>query len=147
MAGLSVGSAVTTLTRTLWSLLYHSLGLPPILTGSLLFYCAIEYMDVVVNSLVGMLITNKICRFFCKLWPVNLIGMVLLCLGGIFSIDLTRAMLCRSSLFLVYIRKELCLCIKRYLLESQQYGKEYHFSKSMPKIKSALGSLSHMTKV
>ena len=93
-----------------------------------------------------MLITNKICYLACKLWPLNLIGMVPLCLGGIFSTDLTKAMLCRSPLFLVYVRKEPSFCIKRCLSESQQYNNEYPFCKSMPKRKSAMGSLSHMTK-
>ena len=41
-----------------------------------------------------------------NLWPLNLIGTRLLCVDGIFSIDLTSPMLCRSSLFLAYVRKK-----------------------------------------
>ena len=107
---------------------------------------AIKYIDFGVNPLFCMLITNKNATWSCKLWPLNLIGTMPLCLGGIFSVYLNRAILCRSSLFLVYVRKEPSICIKRCLSESQQYNNEYHFCKSMPKRKSASCSLSHMKK-
>ena len=64
-------------------------------------------MDIWIKFLIGMLIANKYTTWSCNLWPLNLTGTMPLCLGGMLIIDLTSALLCRSSLSLVYVRKEL----------------------------------------
>ena len=81
---------------------------------------AIKNMNVGFIPFLVCWLLIKYATWSCKLWPLNLIGILPLCMGRIFSIELIRAMLCRSSLFLVYARKELSLCTKRCLPESQQ---------------------------
>ena len=55
----------------------------------------------------------KYATWSCKLQPLILTGTAPLWLERIFSVDLTSATLCRSSWFLVHVRKEPSLCSQK----------------------------------
>ena len=59
--------------------------------------------------------------------PITIIAMVPLCLGGIFKVDLTTAILCCCSQFQVKVKNEPSLCMNNCLSESQLYDRVYLF--------------------
>ena len=73
-----------------------------------------------------------------------LTDMMPLFLGGIFKGDLTTAMLCCCSQFLVYVKNYPSLCMNSCLSASQLYDKEYLFCMSMANRISVSSALSHM---
>ena len=80
-------------------------------------------------------------------WPLILIGMMLLCLGGILSIDLTIPIVTFCSQFQVYLRNLPSFCMQQFFSLSQAYDSENFFCISMPKIISVSGNLSQMIKL
>ena len=76
-----------------------------------------------------------------KLHPIILIGMTPLCLGGIFKVDFTTAILGCCSQFLVKVKNEPSLCMHNCLSESQQYDQDHLFWMSMPNAISVSGNL------
>ena len=84
----------------------------------LILYLLLSAWMLGSNPFLACWLPIKYSTWSCKLWPLNLIGTLVLCPCGIFNVDVTNAMLFRSSLFLVYVRKEPSLSIKRCLSES-----------------------------
>ena len=75
-----------------------------------------------------------------RLYPLMVIGMMPLCLGGVFKGDFTTQ-------FLVYIKNEPSCCMNNCLCEFQLYDRDYLFCKYKPNKISVSSSLSHMTNV
>ena len=71
-------------------------------------------MDVWIKSLVDVVITDEISMVALKLCLLMVIGIMPLCLGGIFKVDFTTAMLCCCSQFLVYVKNKPSLWMNSY---------------------------------
>ena len=82
-----------------------------------------------------------------KLCPFMVIGMMLLCLGGILrEISLVQYYVAAHSLW-CKLKNKPSLCMNNCLFQSQLYDREHLFWISMPNKISVSGSLSHITKV
>ena len=67
-------------------------------------------------------------------WPLILIGTMLLCLGGILSVDLTIPIFAFCPQFWMYVRNLPPFCMYQYCFMSQAYDSENFFCTSMSKI-------------